>query len=223
MPGCKVVLTSNGHYLTPEVAEMLLDLGEDLHEIYVSVQGIDKGAYEATMRGSMNFDRTLSHVHHFLEAQRRRGAGRPKLWITMVDTGMIDARKAIAYWQSQGVAAKYTTLENRGGNIKDADAYSRTHRMSCYDACQRLFKQGYILFNGDMVLCCADYGREQVLGNITSRSIDEVWNGPVACDIRRRYIDREFAGLPLCGRCKIDEMREVSVDVDGREIVQAVE
>ena len=223
IPDCKVVVTSNGHFLTPPVVDQLLALGEGLHELYISFQGIDPDAYRRTMRGNMDFERTLGNVDHFLETQRRRGLARPKLWITMVDTAVIDARKAVAYWRSRGVASKYTTLENRGGNIRDAESFSRTQAMAYYTTCTRLFKQAYVMFNGDMVLCCVDYSRKQVLGNITGSSIYEVWNGPVAREVRRRYLSHEFEGLPLCGACKIDEVREVSVDVDGREVVTEVE
>ena len=219
IPACKVVLTSNGHFLTPPVVDALFELGDGLHEIYISFQGIEKESYEATMRGNMDFDRTLANVTHFIGTQRRRGLLRPKLWVTMVDTAVIDAREAVAYWQKLGVASKYTTLENRGGNIENAESFSKSHRMRFFDNCQRLFKQGYIMFNGDMVLCCVDYSREQVLGNITGSSIHEVWNGEVAREIRRRYIACEQDRLPLCGNCKIDEVREVSIDVGGREVV----
>jgi hypothetical protein len=137
----------------------------------------------------------------------------------MVDTSVIDARKAVAYWQSRGVNSKYTTLENRGGNIKDADSFSQTRAMSYYTTCTRLFKQAYIMFNGDLVLCCVDYSRDQVLGNITGSSISAVWNGPIATGIRRRYLGHQFDQLPLCGNCKIDAIKEVSVHADGREVV----
>jgi Radical SAM superfamily/Iron-sulfur cluster-binding domain len=223
IPDCKVVVTSNGHFLTPPVVDQLLDLGEGLHELYVSFQGIDRDAYAKTMRGNMDFDRTLANVGHFLETQRRRGLDRPKLWITMVDTALIDARKAVAYWRSRGVASKYTTLENRGGNIPFAGTFSKTRSMSNYTTCTRLFKQAYIMFNGDMVLCCVDYARKQVLGNITNSSVYEVWNGPTAAEIRRRYLSHEFDRLPLCGACKIDEVREVSVDLEGRETISEAE
>jgi hypothetical protein len=79
------------------------------------------------------------------------------------------------------------------------------------------------MFNGDMVLCCVDYSREQVLGNIADRSIHDVWNGPVAREIRRRYLAHEFDGLPLCGNCKIDEVREVATEPDGTERIGAAE
>jgi len=166
--------------------------------------------------------RTLANVNHFLELQRRRGGARPRLWITMVDTALIDAGKAVAYWRGRGVPSKHTMLENRGGNIPGADAFSRTKAMSAYTGCTRLFKQAYIMFNGDMVLCCVDYGRKQILGNVRDTSIYEVWNGPVAREIRRRYLAREFDSLPLCGSCRIDEVREVSVEEDGRETIGEV-
>jgi MoaA/NifB/PqqE/SkfB family radical SAM enzyme len=219
IPDCKVVITTNGHFLAPPVVDQILAMGEGIHKLYVSFQGIDKESYEKTMRGNMDFDRTMKNVEHFIETQRSRGLTRPQLWITMVDTAVIDARKAVAHWRSRGVASKYTTLENRGGNIKDAESFSRTHAMSYYTTCTRLFKQAYIMFNGDLVLCCVDYSREQVLGNIVGSSVYDVWNGPVAREIRRRYLGHEFDKLPLCGSCKIDEEREVSVDEHGREVI----
>ena len=219
IPDCKVVVTTNGHFLTPPVTDKILAMGEGIHKLYVSFQGIDKESYEKTMRGNMDFDRTMTNVNQFIETQRARGLASPKLWITMVDTAVIDARKAVAYWKGRGVASKYTTLENRGGNIKDAETFSRTRSMSYYSTCTRLFKQAYIMFNGDLVLCCVDYSREQVLGNIVGSSVYDVWNGPVAKEIRRRYLGHEFDKLPLCGNCKIDEEREVSFDEDGTETI----
>jgi MoaA/NifB/PqqE/SkfB family radical SAM enzyme len=219
IPDCKVVVTTNGHFLTPPVVDRILEMGEGIHKMYVSFQGIEKEAYEKTMRGNMDFDRTMANVEHFIETQRARGLTRPQLWITMVDTAVIDARKAVDFWRARGVASKYTTLENRGGNIKDAESFSHSRAMSYYTTCTRLFKQAYIMFNGDLVLCCVDYSREQVLGNITDSSIYDVWNGPVAKEIRRRYLAHEFDKLPLCGNCKIDEVREVAYDERGRMTV----
>jgi MoaA/NifB/PqqE/SkfB family radical SAM enzyme len=219
IPDAKVVVTSNGHFLTPEMTDRILSMGESIHKLYISFQGIEKESYEKTMRGNMDFDRTMKNVNHFIDTQRARGLTRPELWITMVDTELIDAKKAVAFWRARGVAAKYTTLENRGGNIKDADSFSHSHDMTYFSTCTRLFKQAYIMFNGDMVLCCVDYSRKEVLGNITDSSIEAVWNGERAREIRRRFLAHEFDRLPLCGDCRIDEVREVSIDARGRETV----
>ena len=211
LPRCRVVLTTNGHFLTPPVVDWILELGGGIHKIYVSIQGLEPKEYRRTMRGNMSLERTLANVDHLIAAQRGRGLTRPQLWITMVDTAEIDARRAVEYWRTRGVPAKYTLLENRGGNIEGAEQMSPSGSLSPYTTCTRLFKQAYILFNGDMVLCCVDYSRKQVLGNVTTHGIGAVWNGSVAKEIRRRYLDRSFGRLPLCGNCRIDRVREITV------------
>ena len=210
-PRAKVIITTNGSLLTPAVVEQILDLGEGLHELAISVQGIDPEAYEKTMRGGLKFDRTMANVEHLLAEMRRRQTTRPALWITMVDTEVIDARKAVEYWRSRGVNARYTMLENRGGNIADAHSYAHHEAMDYFSDCTRLFKQAYIKFNGDLVLCCTDYEAKIILGNIRDKSLYEVWNGEVATEIRRKFLTNRIGVISLCSVCKVDREKEVEV------------
>ncbi len=208
-PRAKVIITTNGSLLTPPVVGRILDLGEGLHELAISVQGIDPDAYERTMRGGLKLEETLANVNHLIDEIRRRGVTRPVLWITMVDTEVIDARKAVEYWRRRGVNARYTMLENRGGNIRDADSFSHSGEMDFFSDCTRLFKQAYIKFDGDVVLCCTDYETKMVLGNVREKSLNEVWNGPVATEIRRKFLSGRIGELPLCSICKVDREQEV--------------
>lgn len=208
-PRARVVITSNGSLLTPAVVEKLLALGGGVHELALSVQGMDPDAYRRTMRGNMSLEKTLANVNHLIAAMRERGLKRPKLWITMVDTDLIDAREAVAYWQARGVSSRYTRLENRGGNIAGAELFSRSHHMQYFSTCTRLFKQMYIMFNGDVVLCCTDYSRKEILGNVREKSLYAVWNGERAVEIRRKFLSDRIGELVLCGQCKIDQEVEV--------------
>ena len=209
IPDSKVVVTTNGGLLTKDKVNEMLDIGEALHALYISFQGIEKDSYETTMRGKMHFEHTMENVNYLLEQQRRRKTEWPKVWITMVATDIIDAKKAVGYWKKRGVRSKYTALENRGGNIRDAESFSVSGHMEYFSTCTRLFKQGYINFNGDMVLCCTDYSRKQVLGNITNSSIEAVWNGEKAVDIRRRFLGDQIHTIDLCRECKVDQEVEI--------------
>jgi MoaA/NifB/PqqE/SkfB family radical SAM enzyme len=210
-PRAKVIITTNGSLLTPGVVEQILDLGGGLHELAISIQGIDPEAYEKTMRGGLRFDRTMANVEHLLSEMLRRQTTRPALWITMVDTEVIDARKAVEYWRSRGVNARYTMLENRGGNIVDAQSYAHHEQMDYFSDCTRLFKQAYIKFNGDLVLCCTDYEAKIILGNVRDKSLYEVWNGEVASEIRRKFLTNRIGEISLCSVCKVDREKEVEV------------
>jgi radical SAM protein with 4Fe4S-binding SPASM domain len=208
-PRAKVVLTTNGSLLTEEKSRRLLELGDGVHEIHFSVQGIEKEAYEATMRGALVFEKTLENIDRFLRLQDGSRARRPVVWVTMVDTGTIDARQALAYWSARGVRSKYTRLENRGGNIPGAGELSRGGEMRPFTTCTRLMKQAYVLFNGDVVLCCTDYRKTMVLGNVAEGGLRAVWSSERAARIRRDYQRGDFSRNPLCGSCTIDREKEV--------------
>jgi len=210
-PRARVVLTTNGSLLSPGTVDKLLALRGGVHELAISLHGIDPEAYERTVRGGLDFHRTLANVEHLIAEMRRRRLRRPALWITMVDTEIIDARKAVRHWRARGVNARYTMLENRGGNVTQAEMIGHNPRMDYYSDCTRLFKQAYVKFNGDVVLCCTDYEAKIILGNVRETSLEEVWNGPVATSIRAKFLSGRIGEISLCGACKIDREREVEV------------
>lgn len=199
----KIVVTTNGHFLTPAMTDRLLALDPPLHAIHVSFQGVDRAFYESSMRGNLRFERTLSHLEALAGRLRRDRRDRPRLVVTMVATRGLDAGRAVAFWAERGIAAKVTALDNRGGKV-EADRLALLPRLSPYRNCPRLMKQMYVHFNGDVVLCCVDNSRTVVLGNAARQSLREIWNSPGAVEHRRRYIAGEFEGLALCGTCTID-------------------
>jgi hypothetical protein len=204
LPASKVVLTTNGSLLRPGMIDRLLGIDPGLDALYVSVQGVNPEVYRKTMRGALHLPVVLEHIDDMLRRVGRKG--RPKIWITMVRTARLDVGAALQYWRRRGVRCTFTGLDNRGGHIVGSGA-APAGDLEPNTTCARLFKQAYILFNGDMVLCCADWRRQVVLGNVDGGSIAAVWNGDKAIRIRRAYMDRRFSDLDLCRDCKIDRVR----------------
>ncbi len=206
IPDSKLVVTTNGSRLTPQLVDRVLEANA-LHALYISFQGIEKEGYEATMKGSLVFEQTMENTLGLIEKWKAAGGrSRFKIVITMVKTNRIDAKKAVAFWESKGVESKWTPLENRGGNIAIArDLAPGESPMKRFANCTRLFKQAYIMFNGDMVLCCTDYTRKVVLGNVDGSSISAVWNSPKARSVRRLYAEGFMDKIPLCRDCEISE------------------
>ena len=200
VPGSKVVITTNAGLLTKAIVD---DIVRDnpFRTIYISMQGINKEAYEDSMRGSLVFEETKKNVEYLIE-QKKKSLPDLKIVVTMIKTSVIDAKSAVAYWKSLGVDSKYTPLENRGGNISNFESLNIENKRVFKD-CSRLFKHAYILFNGDMVICCTDYYKKMVLGNIKDSSIYEVWNSERAVEIRRNFIEGDFSANELCANCEI--------------------
>lgn len=204
IPGAKIVITTNGSRLDDRTIDSLL-ASRSLRALYISFQGIEKGPYEETMRGNLVFEETMANVLNLIEKWKKAGGEELfKIYVTMVATNKIDPYKATEFWKSKGIKSKWTPLENRGGNIEEARKLApKDSALKKFVNCTRLYKQAYILWNGDMVLCCTDYERKVVLGNVGETSIEEVWNSPKAKGIRRLFWEGKLGSIPLCRDCEI--------------------
>jgi radical SAM protein with 4Fe4S-binding SPASM domain len=67
--------------------------------------------------------------------------------------------------------------------------------------CTIPFWRAWILWNGDVVLCCVDWERRHVFGSIHESSIREIWNNEGYRKYRDRMRKNDFAGT-LCEGCK---------------------
>jgi len=71
----------------------------------------------------------------------------------------------------------------------------------------RLMEQAYILYNGDVLLCCVDWERSTVLGNLKEKSLAEIWNSEAYMRIRRDYFNNRTNNI-LCGKCLICDEKD---------------
>jgi MoaA/NifB/PqqE/SkfB family radical SAM enzyme len=204
VPKARIVLTTNGSLLSQTVVEDLVK-NNPLRALYISMQGLEKAAYEETMRGGLVFEKTKANVEHLID-MRNQHAPDLKIVVTMVKTNRIDAEAAVNYWKSRGIDSKYTMLENRGGNTESFDSLNAGDKRVFLD-CVRLLKNAYILFNGDMVLCCTDYYKTMVLGNVADSSIADVWNSEKALKIRRDFLRGDLSEIPLCAECFVSTIK----------------
>jgi MoaA/NifB/PqqE/SkfB family radical SAM enzyme len=77
------------------------------------------------------------------------------------------------------------------------------YRNPKHDRCSLPFVKVYILWNGDIVLCCSDFYGTVVFGNIMKNGIEEIWDSY----LWRRYRIKHMAGMGrdmlLCDKCDI--------------------
>ena len=69
-------------------------------------------------------------------------------------------------------------LVNRAGNVENYDELRYTPQAAQpVRTCELLFYKMYILASGDVVLCCMDWRRQVVLGNVRQQRLRDIWNG----------------------------------------------
>ncbi len=194
----KTKINSNGALLTPEMSEGLVEAG--LRHLWISVQGYSEETYNKSM--GLSLDRVLGNIDKFIEIRDRRNAQLPKLTITTLKTSIVEPEIEYAkkYWGDRNVRFKVHKMDNRSGkDLSDLGTVKPRLRRNC----DLFLKQAYVLYNGDMILCCHDWRRTVVLGNVRERSISEIWNSDHFLRLIREYQAGNFENLAICRSCTV--------------------
>ena len=197
----KITVITNGSLLTEKVCREMLEAGvPDL--IDISFQGMDREAYEKTMV-RLDFGETRDRIVRFIELQKEMGASPPEIRINMVRTALIEPSidHARQFWKRLGVRVSVARMENRGGTVVSEGL---AEGMRPFRECRRPFNTMVIAFDGTVPLCCVDFTRKTVVGNVKDSTIHDVWNGERMMAIRRAFLSTDSrADLPkMCKDCE---------------------
>jgi radical SAM protein with 4Fe4S-binding SPASM domain len=75
-----------------------------------------------------------------------------------------------------------------------------------YQACDIPFSSLNVLFNGDVIMCCGDWGRQVVVGNVKTSSLYEIWNGKAYNELRRKIVEKRYNEIQICAKCTFAEL-----------------
>jgi len=89
------------------------------------------------------------------------------------------------------------TFWNRGGNVPSVERKESLRKKYC----DLIFKQMYINYRGDVLLCCSDWKNEVIMGNVSREKLLNIWNGPLYDFYRRSHLNLCIEKLPLCKSC----------------------
>lgn len=199
IPSAKTQIITNGVYLTPEKAEALVDAG--LNQLKVSLQSLDPAKNEELMGYSS--ERVIGNCVKTQEIIRKRRPKDLEFRVSMVVTrvNMDEIEQARAFWKGHGIRFVTSALENRGGNIAQANDLN-PHAMRPLNGCIRPSRDFMVLFNGDVPLCCVDWWRTVIMGNAAKQSVSEIWRGEAFQSVRAALRGERPGVLPaICANC----------------------
>ena len=194
-----VKVTSHGGLLTEQMAKGLLDSG--LSKLKISVQSLDAETYRRIM--GLPLDKTLKNIDRFLALKNQGGYKRPKLEIVMVDSVQThdEIPRIRQYWQDRNINLYIEPVENRADqhNIRDTAVSAQT--LKAFAWCRRLMEQVYVLYDGRMLQCCADWEQQSLMGDLTKDRLSDIWHGKLYTGYRRRFADGDVSGM-ICACCR---------------------
>ncbi len=226
-PDAHVEVSTTGKYLAPGLADRLLSA--PLSELRISSHGITAEEYARTMPG-VDFDKAMAHIRGFIERWQQQ---QPYPLSVVCLWGLFPAereRRIEAFWKELGVELSKWRVNSRADQVDltvlgetspDPTPYAEGRREPPY-RCRfdRDTQWMHILSDGRVALCCMDYGQEVILGDLRTKTIEDIWTS----DAYRRVRDQvrgDAATRPdfLCNRCDW----HVSESVHERAILAAAD
>jgi len=197
--GLVLVLQTNASLLTPEKTDALIRTGFR-GEIYVSCHGITPEVYRRVM--GLPIAPVLRNVEYLV---RRYGTDRVQIRAIPHEWPTGEALRVKRYWKRRGVPVKLFLPNSRTGLLPNLGRWSWKYPGDRLRGCRKdlPIRDMVIAWNGDVVLCCEDMARKVVLGNVTDRSLVEVWNSERARDV----VEKIYLGKPsgddfICKTCE---------------------
>ncbi|MEE9394788.1 MAG: radical SAM protein [Planctomycetota bacterium] len=179
--GIRVMVTSNGTTLTREVCERILDCG--LERITFSVDG--RPETHEKIRG-FPYEKFRANVERLVEMRDQAEHA------LQIDVNM-------TIWQEN--EAEASDVRTEWEQLVDRVQFIPRFRDEIRSKpCRELWRGAMVvLSDGRAVPCCRDFEGELALGQVADQSVEEIWNGEIMQDLRRRHLAKDFP--PLCARC----------------------
>jgi len=212
-PDKKCIVTTNGEPLDRFSIDEIKQSGVD--RICISLNAYSKEMYEKINVG-LDFDKIMKNVSNLLADQSLI----PKVELSFRLTGNNSAEvgAAVRSWKARGVRTRVMGITNRAGSLanydparlKNASQAIPRHKRIWSNAmsglrgvlgCEVPFHRMDILFNGKTLMCCQDWNRAIIAGNVATASIKEAFNSSEMNDARRLIVKKRYKQIATCKEC----------------------
>lgn len=172
---------TNGSKLNPELNEKLVNSGID--RIRISVEAIDEEGYEKIAGVTIDFKKFIDNILDLY----KRSRGKCEIYIKTVDAAVATKEKQELFYELfedkcdkifiDSIIPLWSDFDeiNSRFNIKKNGLHGQ--QLEQIRVCPFPFYQCIINPDGDVTVCCSDWERTVIVGNLNKQSFLEIWNG----------------------------------------------
>lgn len=223
----RVEITTNASLLNQVNVDKLLDSGVDL--IKISIYGFGERQYDIT-QSNISSDRIFDNVLRLVD-KRNQVKSKTKVYIKMVDPR--DANELLAFKEKYSPLADSVEIFSPHAWVDSyaVDVFENNNKtksivetrkgLKTKSVCGFPFYTMSIHANGDVSVCCIDWEKKTLLGNVYTESLIGMWNGPKLKEIRLAHLEGARSRLQGCSTCDyfFDNCPE-NLDEDSEKIIQ---
>lgn len=196
----KIALYTNGSLLTHNVSEELVEAGLDV--LHISIEGIDSQQYKEVAGINLDFEDLVEKVAYFYKIKKET-----YLYVKTIDVGMKEREKDI-FLNTFGDICDSIFIEQPVDAWKGAGLNNKIFKENRYKAdvrqvmiCPRLFFAFVVHFDGNVVSCDMDWMEKDIIGNVRTESLIDLWIGNKMNALRQQHIKKKADEIERCCNC----------------------
>ncbi len=205
------MLVSNATYLDDLNCNAIID--SSIPFINISMDGTVKDIYEK-IRVNATYEKVVENIQRLFRIRKERGAKLPHIIMRMIkmEETVDDVAAFEAMWEpyleehDEIVFSNYQTWSNTVED-KRTETPEGMVRLSQMDVkkkppCRMVYKTLQVYYDGRATPCCYDYDCTMEIGNANEQSIEEIWTGEKAQEIRRIHEEGRMDEIDICRGCQ---------------------
>ena len=206
LPAVEVGWFTNGSLLTEERAIRLLSAG-NIRTLNVSVQGWDVESYRKFQ--GLDWNITYPNIVRLCRLNEERGRPvRIQLQTCVGSEQRPHLDKIRALWGQLPVNLAPGTYTNFGGLSSADPNMERMWDNVPRQPCKRALKHVYVFWDGTVGQCCFDLVASIKYGNVSTQTLREIWDSPLATRMRSAHERVSVSEMPLiCRSCIAPKFR----------------
>jgi len=194
--GLKTALNSNMTKVNKQLAKTLIDAGLDI--LVMSIDGINKDTYESIRPGAL-FSETKQNIKNLLSLDAE------KLYkvvqMVYISNNKDEIKQFFLDWKNENAdfirIQPYQNIDKENISLNAMPSGVKRSRKACIQP----WKKMAVCWDGTVVLCCNDYDKFSVIGDIRKEKIFSIWNSLTLQDLRRKIIEQNWENLTFCRDC----------------------
>jgi MoaA/NifB/PqqE/SkfB family radical SAM enzyme len=180
--GKHTAITTNGTNLSRELSQALIENGLDL--IKVSVDG-NKKTYEKIR--DYSYEKVESNIKEFLDVRKKLGKN------TWVEVSML------VFEETQHEIEEFLNKWEPLVDFVNLQPKFFTIKRGKYTPCRDLWRILVVLWNGDVVPCCADFEGILTLGDAKKTNLQVIFKSLAMKELRKMHLKKKPPNL--CASC----------------------
>lgn len=197
-PEMYVSTINTGHLFTDENIRMLCKY---INIIKISMYGMTKQTYESIHRGSIVFEDVKEKIDKFLYEARKSSVYTIMTFLVLPENKH-EMDEWISYYEPKCDRVDVWKPHNWGGHVNclETPIVRKCNRvMVCNDI--------QICTDGSVVVCCFDFNRGTVIGNIQEQSLEEILHGEKLRELQKIHVENNLLDSEIvCKYC--DQLRD---------------